>query len=48
MTLEEFIKDVLGDDAKNLSQQEIEAFYNACVGFFGVFFNKWKKEKIKS
>ena len=46
MTIEEFTREVIGDDAPNYTQEEIEAFYIASAGFFNVFFNKWKKEKI--
>jgi hypothetical protein len=46
MTLEEFTKEVIGDDISDYSQEEIEAFYTASTGFFNLFFNKWKKEKI--
>lgn len=46
MTVEEFTKEVLGEDSSNYTQEEIEAFYTASVGFFNLFFNKWKKEKI--
>jgi hypothetical protein len=46
MTLEEFTKEVIGDDISDYSQEEIEAFYIASIGFFNLFFNKWKKEKI--
>lgn len=45
MTLEDFIKEVIGDDSPNYTQEEIEVFYTASVGFFNLFFNKWKKEK---
>ena len=48
MTLEEFTKEVIGDDISDYSQEEIKAFYTASTGFFNLFFNKWKKEKISS
>ena len=44
-TLEAF-RTMLGKDADTMSQTEIEAYYSACTGFFNVFFEKWKKEKI--
>ncbi len=44
MTLEEFVKDVLGEKAKNMSQDKIELYYRKSVGFFNVLFDKWKKE----
>lgn len=47
MTKEEFIKNVLGDEVSNYSQEEIEAFYIASIGLFNCFFDRWKKEKIK-
>lgn len=46
MTLEEFKKEILGADVQNMSQEKIEFFYNASVGLFKTFFDKWKKENI--
>jgi hypothetical protein len=48
MTLEDFIKNVLGAKAQNMSQEKIELYYRKSVGFFNVYFDKWKKETYSS
>lgn len=47
MTLEKFTK-LIGTDADNLTQVELEVYYNMSTNFFNAFFGKWKKEKLPS
>lgn len=45
MTLEEFIK-AIGKEADGLSQEEIDLYYAITVKTFGIYFDKYKKEKV--
>lgn len=47
MTLAEFTK-LIGTDADNLTQVELEVYYNMSINFFNAYFSKWKKEKLPS
>jgi len=42
MTLEEFIK-IMGDDLKDMPKEDVEIYYDLCVKFFNVNFNKYKE-----
>lgn len=46
MTLDEFIKDILGADAQKYSQKEIEVYFEMSVKLFNTLFDKWKREKF--
>lgn len=46
MTLDEFIKDILGADASKYSQKEIEVYFEMSAKLFNTLFDKWKKEKL--
>lgn len=48
MTLEEFIKDILGDDAQKLTQEEIEGLYIVSFPFANLAMKKWQDEKVKT
>lgn len=49
MTLEEFIKEILGADAQKLTQEEIEGLYVVSLPFANLSMKKWqdlKNEKL--
>lgn len=43
ISLEDFKKNILGEDGGNMSQKEIEAYYTFSTHLFNVLFDKWKK-----
>ena len=47
MTLEEFVRDIIGTDMDKLSKEEIEGLYIVVFPFSNFAMKKWQDEKLK-
>jgi hypothetical protein len=48
MTLEEFVKNILGNDVSEYSQSEIEGLYAIVFPFANFAMKKWNDKKVET